>query len=75
MNVAEKILTLLFVLWRKTNSLQTNEWERVFFKIYISPNFQSKRSGIIGAIIFGFVMGAATSLGSLCCNPIFPVVM
>ena len=46
------------------------------FKIKgISPNFQSKRSGIIGAIIFGFVMGAATSLGSLCCNPIFPVVM
>ena len=46
------------------------------FKIKsISPNFQSKKSGIIGAIIFGFVMGAATSLGSLCCNPIFPIVM
>jgi len=46
------------------------------FKIAgITPNFQSKRSGIAGAIIFGFVMGGATSLGSLCCNPIFPVVM
>jgi cytochrome c biogenesis protein CcdA len=58
----------------------------IFFGVYtldilpfkmksISPNFQNKRGGIIGAIIFGFVMGAATSLGSLCCNPIFPVVM
>ena len=46
------------------------------FKIAgITPKFQSKKSGIAGAIIFGFVMGGATSLGSLCCNPIFPVVM
>ncbi|MCL2247228.1 MAG: cytochrome c biogenesis protein CcdA [Lentimicrobiaceae bacterium] len=46
------------------------------FKIAgITPTFQSKKSGIAGAIIFGFVMGGATSLGSLCCNPIFPVVM
>ena len=46
------------------------------FKIKgISLNFQSKKSGIAGAIIFGFIMGGATSLGSLCCNPIFPVVM
>ena len=46
------------------------------FKIKgISPNFQSKKSGIAGAVLFGFVMGGATSLGSLCCNPIFPVVM
>jgi cytochrome c biogenesis protein CcdA len=58
----------------------------IFFGVYtldllpfkiggITSNFQSKRSGIAGAIIFGFVMGGATSLGSLCCNPIFPVVM
>jgi cytochrome c biogenesis protein CcdA len=58
----------------------------IFFGIYtldilpfkiksISPNFQNKRGGIAGAIIFGFVMGAAISLGSLCCNPIFPIVM
>jgi len=58
----------------------------VFFGVYtlvilpfkikgISPNFQSKKSGIAGAVLFGFVMGGATSLGNLCCNPIFPVVM
>jgi cytochrome c biogenesis protein CcdA len=41
----------------------------------ISPNFQNKKGGIVGAIIFGFVMGGAVSLGSLCCNPIFPIVM
>ena len=46
------------------------------FKINgISPNFQNKRSGITGAIIFGFVMGGAVSLGGLCCNPIFPIVI
>jgi cytochrome c biogenesis protein CcdA len=46
------------------------------FKIQgISSNFQSKRSGIAGAMLFGFVMGGAVSLGSLCCNPIFPIVM
>jgi cytochrome c biogenesis protein CcdA len=58
----------------------------IFFGVYtldilpfkipgISPNFQSKKSGIAGAIIFGFVMGGDVSLGSLCCNPIFPIVM
>jgi len=58
----------------------------IFFGVYIldilpfkiggiTPNSQSKKGGIAGAIIFGFVMGGATSLGSLCCNPIFPVVM
>jgi len=58
----------------------------IFFGVYtldilpfkvkgISPNFQNKRGGIAGAIIFGFVMGGATSLGSLCCNPIFPIIM
>ena len=46
------------------------------FKIKgLSSNFQNKKSGIAGAVLFGFVMGGATSLGSLCCNPIFPVVM
>jgi cytochrome c biogenesis protein CcdA len=58
----------------------------IFFGVYtldllpfkigsITPNFQSKRSDVVGAMLFGFVMGGATSLGSLCCNPIFPVVM
>ena len=46
------------------------------FKIKgISPNFQRQKGGVTGAILFGFVMGGATSLGSLCCNPIFPVVL
>jgi len=46
------------------------------FKIKgISTNFQSKKSGITGAIIFGFVMGGTASLGSLCCSPIFPLVL
>jgi len=58
----------------------------IFFGVYtldilpfkiggITPNFRSNKGGIAGAILFGFVMGGATSLGSLCCNPIFPVVM
>jgi cytochrome c biogenesis protein CcdA len=58
----------------------------IFFGVYtldllpfkiggITPNFKNKRNDIVGAMLFGFVMGGATSLGSLCCNPIFPVVM
>jgi cytochrome c biogenesis protein CcdA len=58
----------------------------IFFGVYtldllpfkiggITTNFKSKRNDIAGAMLFGFVMGGATSLGSLCCNPIFPVVM
>ena len=41
----------------------------------ISVNFQNKKGGIAGAIIFGFIIGGVTSFGSLCCNPIFPIVM
>jgi len=41
----------------------------------ISVNFQNKKGGIAGAILFGFIIGGVTSLGSLCCNPIFPIVM
>jgi len=37
-------------------------------------NFQSKKSGIAGGILFGFLVGSVTSLGTLCCNPIFPIV-
>jgi cytochrome c biogenesis protein CcdA len=40
----------------------------------VSLNFQSKRSGIAGAILFGFIVGTLTPLGTLCCNPIFPIV-
>jgi cytochrome c biogenesis protein CcdA len=40
----------------------------------MTHNFQSKKSGIAGAVLFGFVVGSLTSLGTLCCNPIFPIV-
>jgi len=40
----------------------------------LSFNYQSKQSGITGAVIFGFVVGSLTSLGTLCCNPIFPII-
>jgi cytochrome c biogenesis protein CcdA len=50
--------------------------EMLPFKIQgISSNYKSKKSGIAGAIIFGFVMGGAIYLGGLCCNPIFFIVM
>jgi len=39
-----------------------------------SINFQNKKSGIAGAVLFGFMVGSLTSLGTLCCNPIFPIV-
>ena len=46
------------------------------FKIKgLTPNFQNKKSSITGAVIFGFIMGGTISLGSLCCNPVFPIVM
>jgi len=46
------------------------------FKIHgLSFNFQSKKSGIAGSVLFGFVVGTLTSLGTLCCNPIFPIVV
>jgi len=41
----------------------------------IAHDFQSKQTGIAGAILFGFVVGSITSLGTLCCNPIFPIVV
>jgi cytochrome c biogenesis protein CcdA len=40
-----------------------------------SLNYKGKKSGIAGAILFGFVVGTLTSLGTLCCNPIFPIVV
>ena len=40
----------------------------------MSFNYQNKQSGITGAVIFGFVVGSLTSLGTLCCNPIFPII-
>ena len=58
----------------------------IFFGVYtldilpfkpsvISHNFQSKKNSVAGAVLFGFIIGGITSLGSLCCNPIFPIVM
>ena len=41
----------------------------------ISLNYKSKKSGIAGAIIFGLVVGSLTPIGTLCCNPIFPIVV
>jgi len=41
----------------------------------IVPNFQNKRSGIAGAVLFGFTMGGVFTLSNLCCNPVFPLVI
>jgi cytochrome c biogenesis protein CcdA len=41
----------------------------------VAYNFQSKKGRAAGAILFGFVVGSLTSLGTLCCNPIFPIVV
>jgi cytochrome c biogenesis protein CcdA len=40
----------------------------------LSFDFQSKKSGIAGAVLFGFIVGSLTPLVTLCCNPIFPIV-
>ena len=58
----------------------------IFFGIYIldilpfkmhgiSFSFQNKRTGIIGAILFGITIGGLMSLHNICCNPIYPFVM
>jgi cytochrome c-type biogenesis protein len=41
----------------------------------ISVNYEKKRDGVDGAILFGLVIGGVTSLCGLCCNPFFPVIM
>jgi len=41
----------------------------------ISLNFKNKKEGIVGAILFGFFVGSFTSIATLCCNPIFPIVV
>ena len=41
----------------------------------ISVNFQNKKSGIAGAVLFGFIIGGFTTLSNICCNPIFPIVV
>ena len=46
------------------------------FKISgILPNFQNKKSGMAGTVLFGFIMGGAFTISNLCCNPVFPVVL
>ena len=58
----------------------------IFFGVYIldivpfkipgvSINYQNKKNGIAGAVLFGLIVGSLTSLGTLCCNPIFPIVV
>jgi cytochrome c biogenesis protein CcdA len=45
------------------------------FKVTGIPlGYQSKKRGIGGAILFGFIVGSLTSLGTLCCNPVLPIV-
>jgi len=41
----------------------------------ISLTFMNKRSGMAGAALFGFVIGGLTALSSLCCNPVFPIIV
>jgi len=46
------------------------------FKISgISFNFQNKKAGMTSGILFGFVLGGLLPLSSICCNPIFPIVV
>jgi len=58
----------------------------IFFGVYtldimpfklpgVSINYQNKKNGIAGAVLFGLIVGSLTSLGTLCCNPIFPIVV
>ena len=46
------------------------------FKLrHLKYNLKKKSNNISGAILFGFIVGSLTSLGTLCCNPIFPIVV
>ena len=38
-------------------------------------NFQNKKSGMASGILFGFIIGAILPLSSICCNPIFPIII
>jgi len=40
-----------------------------------SFNFQNKKTGITSGMLFGFVIGGVLPLSSICCNPIFPIVV
>ena len=41
----------------------------------MSVHFQNKKSGIVGAALFGFFIGTILPLSSLCCNPLFLIVI
>jgi len=46
------------------------------FKIpHLLFNFKLKNNRTIDGVLFGFVVGSLTSLATLCCNPIFPIVV
>ncbi len=46
------------------------------FKIlWVSVNIQNKKSGIVGAILFGLAIGGVSSLCGLCCSPFLPVIL
>jgi len=40
----------------------------------ISLNFQNKKDGMAGAVIFGLVIGGLSVMTNICCNPIFPMI-
>jgi len=41
----------------------------------IVPDIQHKKSGMAGAVLFGFIIGGLTAFSNICCNPIFPIVV
>ena len=41
----------------------------------ISFNSLNIKSGTFGAVLFGFVLGGLAALSSICCNPVFPVIV
>jgi len=41
----------------------------------ISFNAKNPKGNILSAIIFGFTIGGLSSACSLCCNPLFPIVL
>jgi cytochrome c-type biogenesis protein len=40
-----------------------------------SINLQKKKSGILGAVLFGLAIGGVSSLCGLCCSPFMPVIL
>jgi cytochrome c biogenesis protein CcdA len=58
----------------------------IFFGVYILDilpfripgitfNFQNNKGGMAGCVLFGFVIGAILPLSTICCNPVFPIII